>query len=390
MARASIPNASACAPGRDCSPAARQLAIPRAVGFALAAAILVVVGCSNDESNVTPAVECSPEGASEPCYPGPAALRGIGECQDGIRVCRAGRWSDCEGHGLPVAEICDDERDDDCNGAADDGCPCVSGTSRDCYDGPATTRGVGACRDGVQACVDEVWAAECVGAVLPDVEGCDAADHDCDGAPDDACSCAPGETRTCYTGPAGTVGVGICHGANQVCEGPLWPTTCPGEVVPDSETCDSSDQDCDGAIDRTDCLARVERFWNTGICSHQYKAGSTTPDPGYVYEAGEHFYVYSSQVPGTVPLYQRSDGSKHLVTLDPDEGSASGYTQTETLGYVVPESDTPWNVVDMGTAAICRYTTTVCPDHVLWLASELPADNYTQELCLGFVWGWRS
>ena len=289
---------------------------------------------------------------------------------------------------LPADDTCDDELDNDCNGVADEGCPCTSGASRGCYDGPAQTRSIGECTDGHQDCVNDLWAAECVGSVLPEPESCNGLDSDCNGIADEDCSCVDGEIRPCYSGPPTTNGTGNCHSGSQTCTATAWPAGCPGEVLPTTESCDASDEDCDGVVDSSDCLVRVERFWNTDICSHQYKTGSITPDAGYVLEPGNHFYVYTTAVPGTVPLYQMSDGARHLVTLDPNEGTALGYNIASTLGYVVPDGSASWNAGGLGASPICRYTTTVCSDHVLWLASELPAPGYTQEVCLGFVWGW--
>ena len=45
---------------------------------------------------------------------------------------------------------------------------CVPGTRRGCYTGPATSRGVGVCRDGVQTCLPTGrWGSACDGQVLP-------------------------------------------------------------------------------------------------------------------------------------------------------------------------------------------------------------------------------
>ena len=67
--------------------------------------------------------------------------------------------------------------------------------------------------------------------------------------------CAPGTYETCaYSGPAGTLGQGLCHAGQRYCDptGTEW-SACEGEVLPVAETCRSPfDDDCDGVVNE-DC-----------------------------------------------------------------------------------------------------------------------------------------
>ncbi|MFM7297985.1 MAG: MopE-related protein, partial [Planctomycetota bacterium] len=83
----------------------------------------------------------------------------------------------------------------------------------------------------------------CSGEVRPSTEVCDNVDNDCNGAVDN------GLTRSCYTGTAGTSGVGTCRPGTQTCSAGSWGSTCPGEVVPRTERCDSLDDNCNGTVD---------------------------------------------------------------------------------------------------------------------------------------------
>jgi streptogramin lyase len=63
------------------------------------------------------------------CFDAAPALEGVGLCESGSRTCVDGRWGACERQVLPIAELCGDELDNDCDGSSDEGarCDCLEG-----------------------------------------------------------------------------------------------------------------------------------------------------------------------------------------------------------------------------------------------------------------------
>lgn len=150
---------------------------------------------------------------------------------------------------------------------------CNPGDLVECYTGPATTRGKGICKTGSRLCgPNGVWAA-CSGQVLPQVEIANGLDDDCDGVIDNPApqtDCLPGAVTTCYMGPPGTQGVGICKNGSQTCGSDGFWSPCTGSVLPQLETMNGLDDNCDGVIDNFICTLDLQcfagQFCNSGSC----------------------------------------------------------------------------------------------------------------------------
>jgi hypothetical protein len=85
-------------------------------------------------------------------------------------------------------------------------------------------------------------------------EECNNFDDDCDLLIDEDL------VNGCYTGPEGTLFVGICEPGELVCESGVWgnyndttlnfvPGFCKDEITPQPEICNGEDDDCDGEVD---------------------------------------------------------------------------------------------------------------------------------------------
>jgi hypothetical protein len=200
---------------------------------------------------------CAPSSTAS-CYSGPAGTQGVGLCVGGTKTCNAAgtAYGACVGEVTPQTETCTTPGDDNCNGQVNEsgaGCVCAPSSTASCYSGPAGTQGVGLCVAGTKTCNALGTAyGSCVGEVTPQTETCTTpGDDNCNGQTNESgtgCVCSPGSTGSCYTGPAGTVGVGLCKAGTQVCnaQGTAY-GACTGDVVPVAETCATvGDDNCNG------------------------------------------------------------------------------------------------------------------------------------------------
>ncbi len=154
-----------------------------------------------------------------------------------------------------------------------------------------------------------------------------------------------------------------------------------------TETCNGLDDDGDGVTDDPACLVPVYRFLADATGDHMYKAGDQSPDPGYRQEPFATFRLYVDQADGTVPLYQVTNGTDHMVTTNPDEGITSGYEDAELLGYAaLPPA---WQAASWSPTTLCRYRNQDNGDHMLFVDTpHLESHDYIKEDCAIQVWDW--
>ncbi len=254
---------------------------------------------------------CTP-GETKSCYNGPPGTLGKGSCKSGLMAClQGGIWGICKNAHFPEKEECNG-KDDDCDGVIDNGCDCTPGMTQKCYTGPQGTEKNGICKQGTQLCSKEGTWGPCLGDKKPEKETCNGKDDDCDGqidnhlqAPD--CSKKSGvcknakktcagekgwldcdratylkhspdyeleETKCdgkdndcdglvdenikkpCYTGRTGCTldkngkyqCKGRCTAGEKTCQNGAW-SQCVGEILPQKESCNGQDSDCNGTID---------------------------------------------------------------------------------------------------------------------------------------------
>ncbi len=182
---------------------------------------------------------------------------GLGPCRRVAAACVDGGAGTCT-PGMPGPELCNGV-DDDCNNTIDDGVTPLS-----C--------GVGACARSVPACLFDGGMAVCLpGMAMAEV--CNNADDNCNGTRDEQPDGGP-LTQVCYSGVATTRNVGVCRDGSRTCVGGSYSATCPGEVTPSAELCNTSDDDCDGVSDeeldggplRRACYSGLPATRNVGRC----------------------------------------------------------------------------------------------------------------------------
>jgi len=206
---------------------------------------------------------------------------------------------------IPTEEVCDGF-DNDCDDLVDEDCDCIQDETQYCYSGPAELVGLGVCAEGIQTCTLQGTWGDCVGEVLPSDEVCDGQDNDCNGETDEGFG-----TVTC--------GLGICQNTVDECIDGVPNPCLPGSPNPNGETCEGSDDDCDGQVDEgcsctngqtQACYTGAPVTQNVGECSD----GSQTCSGG----------AWGTCSGDVTPTTETCDGLDNDCDNQTDEGDPGG------------------------------------------------------------------
>ncbi|MBU49500.1 MAG: hypothetical protein CL920_12465 [Deltaproteobacteria bacterium] len=314
------------------------------------------------------------EGTKQDCYTGPAATKDVGICKAGEQTCTGGKWGTCQNEITPAAtETCGNNQDDNCDGVDDDSEPtcntCKDGDTQACYSGPATTKGVGICKEGTQSCSGSQWGT-CKDEVTPAAkEICtNGKDDDCNGkvdSEDPTCQCTGGgdcgSGDFCYIRPGDTTGMcltpckenGACttEGAKCTQLGPGSATFClkvtsDGKCDPKTFHACPANQYCD-----TDTCKNVQELAEGKSCDGYQNRCSTGLICAFLPQQGRCLKPCTGSCPGNeecveLPTVSSSTSSTKvcLKKCTSDNGCSStemcektDYTKADT--YCIPKGN---------------------------------------------------
>jgi hypothetical protein len=206
------------------------------------------------------------DGTADEDYASEQTSCGAGICagNTGSTACAAGSVADsCDPLAGARADTTCNGIDEDCDGVADDD-----------YIASPTTCGTGACMsEGLTRCVNGLVQDTCSARSPSSDANCNGIDEDCDGAADDD-----------YAARTTTCGVGACaaKGAARCVSGLAQDNCTAGN--PAQETCNGTDDDCDGAIDNGLEFITYYRDSDADTYGNKYTsvAACNGPPEGYV------------------------------------------------------------------------------------------------------------
>jgi len=198
--------------------------------------------------------------------------------------------------------------------------------------------------------------------------------------------CNEGEQRACYTGPQGTLGIGVCSAGIQTCSSGRW-GACEGEILPSEEICDGYDNNCNGYTDEGENLAGSVPFYLDGD-----QDGYGTADVKYLcYPQPPYSAILSGDCddsnfsfnPGAIEI---CDGYDNNCNTNVDEGCNCIDGQTQAC-YSGPQGTEGIGVCHAGTQTCSNGEWGVCEGEVVpsydICGNNLDddCDGYTDETC---------
>jgi hypothetical protein len=316
-----------------------------------------------------PAV-CQP-GDTRPCapYSFAPAIPDETTCRDGkpcMAPCKAGTqacattdggapfWGACQGTvGPNASDACEPGNDGNCNGVANEGCSCITGTTKSCGEALGAK---GKCATGTTTCSGGAWGSCSVSAAASDNCSVAGDDSNCNGLTNDTCPCTPGETGTCAArlGAKGACATGV---ATCNTSGTGWSCSISAAA---KDTCDpGSDATCDGVPNQgCTCVngttaTCAEALHLVGPCS----TGTTTCAGGA--------WGACSIKPATDTCDRGNDNNCDGTANNPPGGCACINGATATCGSA------------LGARGTCSAGTTKCANGAWGTCSVLPATRDT-------------